>query len=441
VHQVSLTTIRATNAKERIMITTYRTASGHPAFTQSQQPRHRKNRLGRSATVASIKRGGLAGVRVLGRFFAPIMVCVLTALYVGSGAGAATPSTTSQASDITNTVRDVAKQDSLHSVIFGVWRHGEAVATGALGTAYPGVPATVDDHFRIGNVTEAMEATLLLQLVQQGKISLDDKLSKWYPSLPRANEITVRMLASSTSGYVHYVNVPSFVDAYHANVFATWTPNQLIQIGTSQPMLFAPGTSWSFSDTNFVLLGEILRKVGGEPVGEQIQQRILEPLGMRHTEMTTTAETPSPVLHSYTGERGVWEDATFWNPSWATHTGNMTSNLSDLEKWGTALGTGSLISKSSHAQQIAPKTVGLGPLNKQFFYGLGVGVSNGWVFSAPGLEGYTGVVAYLPKTQTTLVVFTTSTPDSPSGTHYAGAIFKAVAKIVAPSSLPTFPGA
>jgi D-alanyl-D-alanine carboxypeptidase len=369
------------------------------------------------------------------------VVCALTALCVGSGPGAAAPSATSQASDITKTVRDVAKQYSLHSVIFGVWRDGKAVATGALGAAYPGVPAEVADHFRIGNNTEAMETTLLLQLVEQGKISLDDKLSKWYPSLPRADEITVRMLASSTSGYVHYVNVPSFVDAYHANVFATWTPDQLIQIGTSQPMLFAPGTSWSFSDTNFVLLGEILRKVGGKPVSEQIQQRILKPLQMRNTQMTTTAETPSPVLHGYTGERGVWEDATFWNPSWATHTGNMTSNLSDLEKWATALGTGSLLSKSSRAQQMAPKTVGLGPLTEQFFYGLGVGVSNGWVFCAPGLEGYTGVVAYLPNTKTALVVFTTSTSDSPPGTHYAGAIFKAVAKIVAPSSLPIFPGA
>jgi D-alanyl-D-alanine carboxypeptidase len=189
-----------------------------------------------------------------------------------------------------------------------------------------------------------------------------------------------------------------------------------------------------------VLLGEILRKVGGKPVSEQLQRGILKPLQMRNTHMTTTAETPPPVLHGYTGERGVWEDATFWNPSWATYTGNMTSNLSDLEKWATALGTGSLLSKSSRAQQIAPKTVGLGPLTDKFFYGLGVGVSNGWVFSAPGLLGYTGIVAYLPQAKTAVVVFTTTGSDSPPGTHYAGAIFTAIAKIIAPSSLPTFPG-
>jgi D-alanyl-D-alanine carboxypeptidase len=337
-------------------------------------------------------------------------------------------------------VSDLMEQYSLQAAVYGVWRDGRAVATGALGTASPEVPATVADHFRIGNVTEAITTTLLLQLVDRGKISLDDKLSKWYPSLPHAGEITVEMLATSTSGYVHYVNEQSFLDAYHADVFKTWTPDEIIQYGVSQPLEFPPGTSWTFSDTNFVLLGEILRKVGGGPVSEQIQQRILGPLRMRDTQMSTTTEIPSPVLHGYTGERGVWEDATYWSPSWAPYTGDMTSNLADLKRWATALGSGSLLSESSRAQQVAPTTVGLGPLTEQFFYGLGVGVSNGWVFSAPGLMGYTGVVAYLPETETAVVVFTTTGPTSPAGTHYAGAIFEALAKIVAPGSPPTFPG-
>jgi D-alanyl-D-alanine carboxypeptidase len=375
------------------------------------------------------------------RSAALVVVSALVVCCLGAGANSATPSVASQAPAIAKAVRDLTKQYSLDAAIYGVWRNGKAVATGALGTASPGVTATVADHFRIGNTTEAIGTTLLLQLVDQRKISLDDKLSRWYPSLPHADEITVRMLASSTSGYVHYVNESSFLDAFHADVFATWTPDEIIPYGVNPPLEFAPGASWAFSDTNFVLLGEILAKVGGKPVSQQIQQRILGPLDMRDTQMTSTAEIPSPVLHGYTGERGVWEDATFWSPSWAPYTGNMTSTLSDLEKWATALGTGSLLSKRSRAQQVAPETVGLGPLTDRFFYGLGVGVSNGWVFSAPGLLGYTGVVASLPKTKTAVVVFTTTGPNSPSGTHYAGAIFAALAKIVAPASPPTFPGA
>jgi D-alanyl-D-alanine carboxypeptidase len=345
-----------------------------------------------------------------------------------------------RASRIVDAVRALQQQYSLQSVVFGVWRGGQELVSGASGTAFPGVPATRAVHFWIGNVTESFETTLLLQLVDQGKIRLDDKLSKWYPALPRADEITIEMLASSTSGYVHYVNVPSFQDAYHANVFANWTPDELIRIGTGQPMLFAPGTSWSFSDTNFVLLGQILRKVGGGPVGAQIQRRILGPLQLRNTRMTTTSEVPPPVLHGYTGERGVWEDATFWSPTWTTHAGNMTSSLSDLGKWATAVGTGALLSKSSRASQIAPKTVGLGPLTDKFYYGLGAAVVSGWVLAgAPGLLGYTGIVAYLPKEKTAVVVFTTTGPGSPPGTHYAGAIFNRVGEIVAPASPPSYP--
>ncbi len=377
----------------------------------------------------------------LRRLVAMGLVFTVAAGCSGSGANDAAQSAASQAPKLAETVADLMKQYSLQATVYGVWRDGTAVATGALGTASPEVPATDADHFRIGNVTEAITTTLLMQLVDRGEISLDDKLSKWYPSLPHAGEITVEMLASSTSGYVHYVNEQSFLDAYHADVFKTWTPDEIIQYGVSPPLDFPPGTSWTFSDTNFVLLGEILRKVGGGPVSEQIQQRILRPLGMRATQMSTTTEIPSPVLHGYTGERGVWEDATYWSPSWAPYTGDMTSNLADLKTWATALGTGSLLSESSRAQQVAPTTVGLGPLTEQFFYGLGVGVSNGWVFSAPGLMGYTGVVAYLPETKTAVVVFTTTGPSSPAGTHYAGAILKALATIVAPGSPPTFPGA
>ena len=345
-----------------------------------------------------------------------------------------------QISKVSATVRHLKQHYALQAVMFGVWRGRTQLLSGALGSALPGVRATPSSSFRIGNTTESFETTLLMQLVDRGKIRLDDKLAKWYPRLPLAETITVGMLASSTSGYADYVKVPSFLDAYHANVFAHWTPNQLIKIGISQPMLFPPGSSWSFSDTNFVLLGEILRRVGGMPVSEQIRKRILIALKLRSTNMTTTAAIPSPTLHGYTDERGVWEDDTFWSPTWATYTGNMTSTLSDLGAWARTVGTGSLLSRRSHARQIAPKTVGLAPNTKAFFYGLAVAVANKWVLAgAPGLLGYTGIVAYLPRTKTSVVIFTTTGPHSPSGTHYAGAIFNAVGKILAPASPPGFP--
>jgi CubicO group peptidase (beta-lactamase class C family) len=337
-------------------------------------------------------------------------------------------------------VRELLQQYSLRAVLFGVWVDRKELVTGALGNAYPGVRASRRMHFRIGNTTEAFTTTLLLQLVDEGRIRLDDRLSKWYPDLPRADEITVEMLAGSTSGYAHYVNSESFIDAVHAYPFRHWRPDELIAVGTGMPMLFDPGTSWAFSDTNFVLLGEILRKVGGKPVAVQIRESILEPLGLRSTAMTTTARTPPPVLHGYTSERDVYEDATYWNPSWATYTGNMTSNLADLGRWAHGAGTGAVLSAQSHARQFAPASVGLGPLTPDFYYALGTAVANGWrLVGAPGLMGYTGIVAYLPSQRIRVVVFTTTGPDTPPGVHYAGAIFNRVGEILAPSAPPNYP--
>ena len=201
-------------------------------------------------------------------------------------------------------IRSMRSTYSLRAVVFGVWDGQKQVISGAVGNAYPGVDATRAMHIRIGNTTESIETTLLLQLVDRRKIRLSDHLSKWFPGLPDADKITVAMLASSTSGYFHYVKDEQFINAVHANPFRKWTPPELVAVGMSHPMLFAPGTSWSFSDTNFVLLGEILRRVGGTPVPTQIKQQILKPLGMTNTQMTATAYTPSPVLHGYTSERG-----------------------------------------------------------------------------------------------------------------------------------------
>jgi D-alanyl-D-alanine carboxypeptidase len=331
-------------------------------------------------------------------------------------------------------------QYSLRSVTFGVWQRGRPVVAGAIGNAYPGFDATPNMHIRIGNTTETFETTLLLQLVQRGRISLNDPLSKWFPALPDADKITVAMLARSTSGYYHYVKDQSFIDAVHADPFRLWTPQELVDVGVRHPLNFAPGTSWSFSDTNFVLLGEILRIVGGRPVAAQIAKSILGPLGLHNTQMTTTAYTPTPTLHGYTSERGFYEDDTFWSPSWATYTGNMTSTLGDMGRWARAVGTGSLLSKKLHAAQFAPVTVGLGHLTSSFYYGMGGAVTNGWIIAgAPGLEGFTGAVAYLPSKGLAVVIFTTANADAPDDVQFAPAIFNKVGAFLAPNSAPAFP--
>lgn len=144
--------------------------------------------------------------------------------------------------------------------MYGAWINRRTLASGALGEARPGVAVTRADHFRIGNTTETFTTTLLLQLVDQGRVRLEDPLSNWFPSLPGADQVTLGMLAASTSGYPDYVTAPRFAKAFDANPLRKWRVCELLRFAFTQPVLFAPGTSWAFSDTNLVLLGAVLRR-------------------------------------------------------------------------------------------------------------------------------------------------------------------------------------
>jgi D-alanyl-D-alanine carboxypeptidase len=340
---------------------------------------------------------------------------------------------------VLDAVNDLRRRFLLRSVIVGVWQDGKPVVRAAMGEAYPGVPSELTMHFRIGDVTQTFTSTLLLQLVERGKVSLTDPVSKWYPALPDAARVTVGMLAGNTSGYADYTTNPRFVDAFRADPFRTWNPDELVQYGTRQPMLFAPGTSVARSDTNAVLLGEILRKVGGADARAQIRRGILEPLRLRDTAMSAAATIPFPVLHGYTGERGLWEDATYWTPSAATYAGDMTSDLADLGRWARALGAGTLLSRASRARQVAPAGTAAATGAPTPSTGLGVDVANGWVVATGRPPGYTGLIADLPAQKTAIVVFTTATPQTPPGTQYAAALFDAIAPVLVPSAPPGYP--
>lgn len=336
-----------------------------------------------------------------------------------------------QASQIVEAVRSQFRPGVLSGVVFGVWKDGEAVATGALGESQPGIPATRDVHFRIGNVVESQLATRLLELVEDGKVALDDPVSRWFPSLPNADKVTLNMLVHSTSGYEDYVTTDAFIDALEKNPFQVWEVDPLIRYGMSRPPAFEPGTSWAFSDTNFLLLGQIVEQVAGRPLGEQLQ-RIYDELGMDDTALSITSAIRSPVLHGYTTERGPFEDATFWSPSWALNTANGTSTIDDMRVWAEALAEGTVLTPESHELQLAPETAGLGPMTAESYYGMGVIVGGGWVGSNPQFDGYSGIVAYHPATRTTVVVYATIGSEGNIAQAYGTTIYDEITNVVTP---------
>ncbi len=330
-------------------------------------------------------------------------------------------------------VAEVMAKDDLKAVLLGV-RVGDAdIVSLAFGESMSGVPARTDMQARIGAVSIAYMGYLLLRLVDLGVVALDDHLGTWLPELPNAEQVTLRMLINGTSGYPDYVPYEPFQEAFYADVFRSWSPEELIRIAFEQPLRFAPGQGWSYSHTNFVILGLALERAANVPFGELMRWFVMRPLGLDRTYNPDTPAIPEPVLHAYTPERSLFygleqrinEASTFWNPSWTLARGAiMTSTIADVLTAARAIGTGEGLSTASFDAMLAPDTAGFAPWSADTYYGLGLIVANGWLLQNPLFHGYAGLMAYLPERDLSVAIFATKTAAGDPDTNGASAIFR-----------------
>jgi D-alanyl-D-alanine carboxypeptidase len=340
------------------------------------------------------------------------------------------------AAHIVAIARAAMKQHDLHAVILGVWIDKKPVVTAALGQSMTGVPATTHMHFRIGSIAIAYLTTLLLQLVDQRRVSLNDKLSKWLPSLPHADSITLGMLAESRSGYADYEKSPALARALDADPFREFSQQELIQLATPQQLLYQPGTRFGYAHTDFVILGEVLQKITGKPVARLMQEQILAPLGLHDTDSPSTPDIRTPVLHAFDSERGRYEESTYWNPSWTLARGAiMTSNIYDAGKSAIAIGTGALLSPQSHREQIFPRSLLSRP--QKAYYGMGVINVNYWILQNPLFSGYQAIIAYLPSKKIAIAITSTLGEKSSPSTNYSQLMLQTIGEYLAPSQSPT----
>ena len=335
------------------------------------------------------------------------------------------------ASEIDKIVRKIMTDNDLKAVIAGVSVAGQPVLTKAWGESMTGVPATYDMHFRNGSVAIAYLGVVTLQLQEKGVLRLDDKLSKWFPDYPKADRITLAMLLNATSGYADYVNMK--VLPLYKDPFRNWQPDELIALSFKQPMVCEPGTCFAYAHTNFVILGKVLEKATGRGVAELIRDGILVPLSLNDTRSEQTAVIQEPVLHAFDAERGIYEDATYWDPSWTLARGAvMTSNVADILKSVDAIGTGALLSPDSFKLQLAPTTAKLKPWSEQRFYGLGIFVIDGWLVQNPSFAGYAATMAYLPAQKLAIVVSATEGMKAPDEGNLSTVVLKDIALYLAP---------
>jgi len=382
-----------------------------------------------------------------------------------NAAATPTPTPTSQpdqASAIAGIVQNAMKTEHLRAVIVKVTQGDKGMISKAFGESITGVPATTAMHFPNGAVAFAYVSTLLMEFVDEHKVKLNDTIDRWMPTLPEANKVTLKMLANQTSGYPDYETDPAWLAAWSANPFHIWTFEERVKYAFDRPVQFAPGTNWSYAHTNFMILGEILSKIGKKPLDALLREKALDPMGLKNTTASQTSEIPSPVLHAFDSERrtelkipsniAFTEESTFWNAQWGTPIGaNQTTNIDDMITTAVKVGTGALLSKSSYEAMTGPHLLGFGKKQDNcapscatqtntYNYGLGVVRSGSWLLQNPLLGGYAGIEAYLPSKKIAIAVAVTFAPeafDSQGNYHNSGdALFRSIGTYLAPDDAP-----
>ena len=304
----------------------------------------------------------------------------------------------------------------------GLWVPGVGDWTGIGGAANreSGEPMRFDQYFRIGSISKEFTATMILQLADQGLLDIDDTIDNWVDGIPNGDRITLRHLASMTSGLASFTFDPEFQDQLFSGEQIGWTPEEIVAIGVENTLAgcpyapescFEPGEGWMYSNTNTVLLGMVLEAVTGKQYRDLVQEMILEPLGMENTFHPTSSEMPEPHATGYTTQglpdesTGV-TDATHWDVSWAWAVGSLVSTFDDLTIWARAVGTGELLSAEMHAEQ--QKMVTLPPNTSDRAYAFGTGYVNGWWGHTGSIPGFNSVGYYRPDLDAVIVVMANS---------------------------------
>lgn len=272
---------------------------------------------------------------------------------------------------LTSDLRAVVRAGAPGVIVFA--RHGERTQRLAAGVADRArrTPMRVSDRFRVGSVTKTFVAAVVLQLVDEGKVSLDDTVERWLPGLvPNGAAITVRQLLDQTTGLFDYLDDGSVLEPYLAGHSThAWTPRALVGVATKHPVHFAPGAKWAYSNTNYIVLGLVVEAATGDTLAHQLAQRLFGPLGLRHTSLDTSGRIAGPHAHGYLrAGKGKLQDVTRLSPTIAWAAGAIVSTVGDVAQFYRALLQGRVLRPAT--LQAMQATVPMGFPGES--YGLGL---------------------------------------------------------------------
>jgi len=325
---------------------------------------------------------------------------------------------------------------NIPGVIAAVWIPGKGTWIKGFGLANKSTGEAMDPSmlFRIGSLTKSFTATVILQLVDEGKLSLDDTLDKYItdPIIPNASNITVRQVANMSSGLFNYTEDTTFLLAVKANPNRVWAPEELINYSIAHAPYFAPGTNFYYSNTNYVLLSMVIKKITGNSVGSEMQSRIISPLGLSNTSFPTTSAMPSGSCHGYSlsddGTSIVEADAL--DPSVTLGAGANISDIYNLKTWVETVAKGALVSDASHTAQL---TCINEPDSTTDKYCFGIMKVDNFIGHDGVINGYNSMMAYLPSNGAVIIVMENLNPTTKF--DVAKDIFMGVAKVALPNDV------
>jgi D-alanyl-D-alanine carboxypeptidase len=295
-----------------------------------------------------------------------VAVAVLTATLVAAVASPAGATATATATANDHRRLQVALDD-LHGFgvtgIQGLTRiDGRAArARAGVGDLDAGTPVPLDGYFRMGSNTKTFIAVVVLQLVGEGRLSLDDTVERWLPGVVSGNgndghRVTVRQLLQHTSGIYNYtldIAALGSHEQYLAHRFDHYEPADLVALAMRHEPVFAPGTRWDYSNTNYILAGMVIERVTGRSWAREVRSRIFQPLGLRETSAPgDVATVPSPHAKGYQqwAPDGPLTDTTVFNPTVADAAGALITTPTDLARFWQALERGQLLKPRQMAQ-------------------------------------------------------------------------------------------
>jgi D-alanyl-D-alanine carboxypeptidase len=336
--------------------------------------------------------------------------------------------------DLEEAVADTMNDHPVPGAIVGVFLTGQG-GTWVHAQGLADVSRQLNMHYldkgRIGGITKAYTATVILQLVDEGALSLDDTVSDFNlaVSLPNADQITVRQLLNMTSGLFDYTEDDTFQSRFNADPTRVWSPVKLLELAAAHEPEFAPGAGWSEANTNYIVLGLIAEQVTGNTLRQEIMDRIATPLDTTSARLPTGYKISSRFANGYTYANGLFTDVTYLNPSAFWAGGGMIANLPDLQGAATAFAAGTLISAAAQAERIIWVDTGQ---TDGLQYGLGLMKYDDFIGHSGTINGFASAMYNWPEQSATIVVILNNYVQLSSGADVATDLFQKLAQIVFP---------